>query len=177
MRKFLSICLFFPFLVNSQTSFDPNAIDAIFKKWDRTDSPGCAIALVKDGQIVYQKGYGMADLEHGIPNTPETVFYIGSVSKQFVTMCILLLEEAGKLNLDDNVRNYFPELPDYGHPITIRNLIHHTSGIRDYLTLWSLAGNNYLDNMEPEVVYDLICRQKELNFEPGTKYLDSNLSM
>ena len=160
-------------LIAQSPSFNPK-VDAIFDDLDKTHSPGCALAVVKNGEIIYSRGYGMADLEHGIANRPESVFYIGSVSKQFVTMCILLLEEKGLLGLDDDVRKYFPELPEYGHTITIRNLIHHTSGIRDYLTLWSLAGNNYLDNMENEVVYDLICRQKELNFEPGTKYLYSN---
>ena len=160
-------------LVAQPSLFRPE-VDAIFADLDRTNSPGCALAVVRDGQIIYSRGYGMADLEHGIANRPQTVFYTGSVSKQFVTMCILLLEEKGLISLDDDVRKYFPELPDYGHAITIRNLVHHTSGIRDYLTLWSLAGNDYLDNMENEVVYDLICRQKELNFEPGTKYLYSN---
>ena len=172
----LLILLLWPALgsLSAQSSSLHPEIDAVFADLDRTNSPGCALAVIKDGRIVYSRGYGMADLEHGIANRPETVFYIGSVSKQFVTMCILLLEEKGLIGLDDDVRKYFPELPDYGHTITVSNLIHHTSGIRDYLTLWSLAGNNYLDNMENEVVYDLICRQKELNFEPGTKYLYSN---
>ena len=162
------------FYAIAQPQVSNSQVNKIFAKWDRTDSPGCALTVIKDGTIIYKRGYGLADLEHRIPNSPETVFYIGSVSKQFVTMCVLLMEEQGLISLDDDVHKYFPELPDYGHPITIRNLIHHTSGIRDYLTLWHLAGHNYLDDMDEQVVYDLICRQKELNFEPGTKYLYSN---
>ena len=170
---FISFFLFTIHLSAQQQKPNPK-VDQIFAKWDKPDSPGCALAVVKEGKIIYKRGYGLADLEHQLPNQSNTVFYIGSVSKQFVTMCILLLEEKGMINLNDNVRKYFPELPDYGPSITIRNLIHHTSGIRDYLTLWQLAGNSYLDDMDEQEVYKLICRQKELNFRPGTKYLYSN---
>ncbi|MFQ5628604.1 MAG: serine hydrolase domain-containing protein, partial [bacterium] len=149
-------------------------VDQIFADWDKPDSPGCALAVIQDGKTVYSRGYGMADLEHDIPISPQTVFYIGSTSKQFVTFSIALLAEQGKLGLDDNIRKYLPEFPDYGQPITIRHLIHHTSGIRDYLTLWSLAGRNYLDYMPEDVVLDMICRQKELNFSPGEQHLYSN---
>ena len=150
------------------------SIDNIFSQWNNVNSPGCALAIVQDGKIIYRKGYGMADLEHGLSIQPNTVFYIGSVSKQFVTAAILLLEEQGKIDLDDDIHKYFPELPDYGYPINIRNLIHHTSGIRDYLQLWQMSGLNYLDEIEPEEALEIICRQKELNFEPGTRYLYSN---
>ena len=149
-------------------------VDAIFSGWNSTTSPGCALAVIQDGEIVYRKGYGVADLEHNVPIEPSTVFYCGSVSKQFVTMAILLLEEQGKLNLDDDIREYFTDFPDYGHTITIRNLIHHTSGIRDYLTLWDLAGRDYLDHISKHEVYEMIKRQKELNFPPGDRYLYSN---
>ena len=149
-------------------------IDEVFAKWNRTDSPGCALTVIKDGKIMHAKGYGMADLEHSIAIQPNSVFYIGSVSKQFVTFCILLLEEQGLVDLDATIQTYFPDFPEYDHPITVRNFIHHTSGIRDYLTLWELKGRSYLDDMDPEKVYELIIRQKELNFEPGTKYLYSN---
>jgi len=148
--------------------------DAVFAEWDRPDSPGCALAVISDGEIVYSRGYGMADLEHDIPVAPETVFYIGSESKQFVAACLLLLEEQGKLSLDDDIRKYVPELPSYGAPITIRHCILHTSGLRDYFTLWSLAGVDYA-NFHPEMeVVDLIARQKELNFPPGEDRLYSN---
>lgn len=149
-------------------------VDELFSPWDSTQSPGCALAVVEDGEIIYKRGYGMADLEHHIPITPETTFYIGSVSKQFVTMCVLLLEEKGKLSLDDDIRKYISEFPEYDRPMTIKHLIHHTSGIRDYLTLWSIAGRNYLDHVPKQVVLDMICSQKELNFSPGEKYLYSN---
>jgi len=148
-------------------------VDKIFVNWDKPDSPGCALAIVKGGEIIYKQGYGMADLENDIPITPRSVFYIGSVSKQFVTMCIALLFQDGRLSLEDNVRKYIPELPDYGSPITIRHLIHHTSGIRDYLTLEDIAGVPFGFYHEEDVL-DLIVRQKELNFMPGDEYLYSN---
>jgi CubicO group peptidase (beta-lactamase class C family) len=149
-------------------------IDQVFAKWNRTDRPGAALAVVHNGTIVYEKGYGMADLEHGIAIGPETVFYIGSVSKQFVAMCMLLLEEEGKVDLDADIRTYLPEFPDYGTPITSRNLIHHTSGIRDNLTLWELKGRSHLDEIPESEIYELIRRQEKLNFEPGTEYRYSN---
>ncbi len=149
-------------------------IDAVFAQWDRPDSPGAALAVVRDGEIVYSRGYGMANLEHGVPITPETVFYIGSTSKQFVAASIHLLAEAGKLSLDDNIREHVPEIPAYNQPITIRHLLHHTSGLRDYLTLWSLAGRNFADSMPEEQILDLLSRQQALNFPPGDQYMYSN---
>jgi len=149
-------------------------IDAVFKTWDNENSPGCALAVIRDGKILYKNGYGIADLEHKVAIEPNTVFYIGSVSKQFVSMCILLMEEEGKLSLDDDIRKFLPEIPDYGIPITIRHLIHHTSGIRDYLTLWALSGRDYLDYIPKDAVYKLICRQRELNFKTGEQFLYSN---
>ncbi len=148
-------------------------VDKIFAIWDKPDSPGCALAIVKDGAIIYKRGYGMANLENNVPITPQSVFYIGSVSKQFVTMCVALLVQDGKLSLDDDVRRYIPELPDYGIPIVIRHLIHHTSGIRDYLTLEDIAGIPFGFYHEEDVL-ELIARQKELNFKPGDEYLYSN---
>ncbi len=149
-------------------------IDAIFTEWDSETSPGCALGVVKDGELIYAKGYGMADLEHDIPISPSSVFYIASVSKQFVTMCVLLLEEQGKINLDDEIQHNLSDFPRYESPLTIRHFIHHTSGVRDYLTLWELSGNNYLDYVDKDAVYRLIKRQKTLNFTPGEKYLYSN---
>jgi len=149
-------------------------VDVLFAEWDLETSPGCALGVVKDGELVYAKGYGSADLEHNIPITPSTVFYIASVSKQFVTMSVLLLEEQGKINLDDEIQVYLPDFPRYDSPLTIRHFIHHTSGVRDYLTLWALAGNDYLDYVDKDAVYRLIKRQKTLNFTPGERYLYSN---
>lgn len=149
-------------------------IDAVFAQWDRPDSPGAALAVVRDGEIVFSRGYGMANLEHRVPITPEMVFYIGSTSKQFVAASIHLLAEAGKLSLDDNIREHVPEIPAYDRPITIRHLLHHTSGLRDYLTLWSLSGRNFADSMTEEEILDLLSRQKALNFPPGDQYMYSN---
>jgi CubicO group peptidase (beta-lactamase class C family) len=149
-------------------------VDALFAEWDKPDSPGCALAIIQDGEIAYRRGYGCADLEHGVPITSTSVFDIASTSKQFTAMCIAILRRQGKLSLDDEIRKHIPEMPAYGAPITIRHLIHHTSGIRDYLTLMDLAGMRYENEYPDEEVIELICRQKELNFEPGEKYLYSN---
>ena len=176
MRKFL----FFALLILSLNGYgqissaERTKVDEVFKPWNSSSSPGAALGIIKNGKLVYAKGYGMADLEHNIPISDTTIFYIGSVSKQFVTMCILLLEEEGKLNLDDRVQKYLPDFPEYNAPLTIRNFIHHTSGVRDNLTLWDLAGNDYLDDIDKDEMYQLIKRQKELNFTPGEKYLYSN---
>ncbi len=151
-----------------------HAVGSIFAEWNKTDVPGGAVGIIKDGKMVYARGYGMADLEHDIVIDPSSVFYIGSVSKQFVTFCILLLEEQGKLDLDDKIQKFLPDFPEYEAPLTVRNFIHHTSGVRDYLTLMSLKGRSYLDHIEDEEVYELIKQQEELNFKPGDRYLYSN---
>ncbi|MFP4081736.1 MAG: serine hydrolase domain-containing protein [Candidatus Aminicenantes bacterium] len=148
-------------------------VDKLFSHWDKSDTPGCALAVVKDGEIIHKKGYGMADLEHQIPITPQSVFYVGSVSKQFVAFCVALLDKQRKLSLDDDVRKYIPELPDYGTPITIRHLIHHTSGLRDYLALEDIAGIPFGYYHQQDVM-ELMARQRELNFKPGEEYLYSN---
>jgi CubicO group peptidase (beta-lactamase class C family) len=149
-------------------------VDKIFAALDRPNSPGCALGVIKDGEFVYRRGYGMASLEYDIPLSSKSVFYIGSTSKQFVSASILLAAEHGHLSLDDDIRKYVPEIPDYGETITIRNLIHHTSGLRDYLTLWSLAGENIEDIHSADDALQMIARQKALNFEPGDEYLYSN---
>jgi len=151
-----------------------NKVDELFAKWDKPDSPGCALGIIKDGKFLYKRGYGMANLEYDIPITSESIFRIGSTSKQFTAMCISLLAEEGKISLDDNIRKYFPEMPEYAEDITIRHLIHHTSGIRDYLTLWAISGTRNDDYFKDEEVVDLLCRQKELNFYPGKEHLYSN---
>ena len=115
-------------------------VDKIFEKWNHTDSPGCALSVMKDGRIIYKHGYGMADLDHNVTITPATVFHVASMSKQFTAASIVLLAQQGKLSLDDDVHKYIPELPDFGSVITIRHLIHHTSGLRDQWDLLELAG-------------------------------------
>jgi CubicO group peptidase (beta-lactamase class C family) len=124
--------------------------------------------------MIYAKGYGIADLEHGIKISPSSVFNICSISKEFVSFSLLLLEEQGKLNLDDTVQTYLPDFPEYDAPLTIQHLINHTSGIRDVKKLIQLKGKNILDNLEPEEVYALIKHQKALEFSPGDKFAWSN---
>lgn len=150
-------------------------VDAIFQKMDSTVSPGCALSVMKDGKIIYERGYGMADLDHNVSITPTTVFHVASMSKQFTAASILLLAQQGKISLDDPVRKYIPELPDFGTPVTIRQLIHHTSGLRDQWDLLGLFGWRYsLDLITNDDVLYVISHQKELNFPPGTKHLYSN---
>lgn len=153
---------------------ESQSIDNIFMEWDKPNTPGAAIGIIKNGNLIYSNGYGIGDLEHDIEITPSSVFYIGSVSKQFVTFSILLLEEQGKLNLDDKIQKHLPDFPEYDSPLTIRHFIHHTSGVRDYLTLMYLKGRSYLDKIDENEVYELIKKQKELNFSPGEKHLYSN---
>jgi len=149
-------------------------IDRLFVRYDN-HSPGCAVGIVKDGELIFKKGYGMANLEYTIPNTSKTVFCIASMSKQFTGMCIALLEEEGSLSLDDDIREYIPEFPYYGSPITIGNLVYHTSGIRDYLVLvHSVLGMVESDFLTEEELLDLLTHQKGLNCNPGEKWSYSN---
>ena len=110
-------------------------VDEVFAQWDSTSSPGCSLAVIRDGEAIYARGYGMANLEYDVAITPRSVFRIGSTSKQFAAAAVALLAEQGKLALDDDIRKYVPEMPQYDSPVTVRHLIHHTSGVRDYLTL------------------------------------------
>jgi len=150
-------------------------VDKVFGQWDKPGSPGCALGVYKDGQIVYKHGYGMANLNDDIPITPATVFHVASMSKQFTAASILLLAQQGKLSLDDDVHKYVPELPDFGEKITLRNLMHHTSGLRDQWSLLDLAGWRYSqDLITDDDVMSVVTRQRELNFKPGEKYMYSN---
>lgn len=150
-------------------------IDAVFAKFDKPDSPGCAVAVVKDGQVIHNRGYGIANLDYGLPIKSDSVFYMASVSKQFTAACIALLAQDGKLSLDDPIQKHIPEIPEYeGGPITVRHLVHHTSGLRDYLMLMVLARRNHGDVHTSGDILKLIARQKKTNFRPGEKYLYSN---
>lgn len=153
---------------------DPKSIDKIFAQYDHTNTPGCALGVFRDGRVIYGRGYGMADLNQGVPITPSTVFYIASTSKQFTAMATALLAEQGKISLDDPIRKWVPELPAWADRITVRNLVHHTSGIRDYLGLWGMSGRSVADEIPEEVALDLIRRQKATDFEPGSRYSYSN---
>ena len=148
-------------------------IDPIFAEFDRPDSPGCALGVIEAGELTHARGYGEANLEHGTPLTPDSVFRVASVSKQFTAMVVLLLDERGDLDLDDDIREWVPELPDLGR-ITIRHLLHHTSGLRDYLVLTRLAGYRETDYYDARDLLDLISRQQALNFAPGDAFRYSN---
>ena len=149
-------------------------VDRIFAEWDSPSSPGCAVGAVQDGRFVYQRGYGMANLDYDIPNGPEMVYYVGSDSKQFTAASIALLSLQGQLSLDDDVRRHVPELPDYGTPITIRHLVHHTSGLRDIYELMGLRGDRLEDVFPDSAALALIVRQRGLSFRPGAEYSYSN---
>src|SRR5229473_5233768 len=150
------------------------AVDEIFVDLTKAGSPGCALGVYRDGKMVYAKGYGLANIEQNVPITPQSVFDIGSTSKQFTAASILLLERQGKLSVTDDVRKYLPELPDYGQKISILQLLNHTSGLRDYLALMELAGINTDSVTTDEDALALINRQKALNFAPGSDWLYSN---
>ncbi|HKE06166.1 MAG TPA: serine hydrolase domain-containing protein [Blastocatellia bacterium] len=149
-------------------------VDKLFAQWDKPDSPGCALGVIKDGQFVYKRGYGSANLDYNAPLTSESVFYIASTSKQFTAASILLLVRRGAISLDDDIRKYFPELPRYEAPITVNHLVHHTSGVRDYLELMGMAGRKMDEPFDNEEAVELIVRQKGLNFKPGERFLYSN---
>jgi CubicO group peptidase (beta-lactamase class C family) len=150
-------------------------VDKLFAAWDKATTPGAALAVVKDGRIVYERGYGMAKLEDGLVNTPDKVFDIGSVSKQFTAACAAFLVREGKIGLDDDIRKYLPEMPAYERPVTVRHLLHHTSGLRDYNALLSLAGfRPESDAPTVDEAYEILCRQKKLNDAPGDEYSYTN---
>jgi CubicO group peptidase (beta-lactamase class C family) len=149
-------------------------VDELFAAWNKPDSPGCSLAVIKDGEIIYQRGYGMADLERNVPLNPASVFDIGSMGKQFTAMLIALLARQGAFSLDESIRIYVPEMPAYAQTITIRHLIHHTSGLRDYTTLMYMAGLRMENYYYEEELLELVCRQAGLNFMPGDEYLYSN---
>jgi len=148
--------------------------DLLFASWAGTDSPGCSVGIIRDGGLIFTRGYGSANLDYGVPLDESSVFYIASTSKQFAAAAIARLVLDGQLSLDDEVQDHVPELPRYEWPVRIRHLVHHTSGLRDYLTLMSLAGQSYEDYWDNASGLELLKRQKALNFEPGSEYLYSN---
>lgn len=149
-------------------------VDKIFEAWDNENSPGCALGIFQDGKIIYARGYGQANLEYGIPNSPTSVFRIASTSKQFTAACIVLLSQQNKLSLSDPLSKYYPGFPDYAQNITITHLLNHTSGVRDYLVLSSIAGLEDMDHYDDDQVEKWLENQEELNFDPGSEYLYSN---
>lgn len=149
-------------------------VDAVFAAYEKPDSPGCAVGVVRDGDFVYKRGFGMGSIELHAPLSPASVFYMGSVSKQFTAAAVVLAAEKGYLSLDDDIRKWIPEIPSYGSTITLHHMLHHTSGLRDEIGLLSLAGK-YVEDVHPTAeMIDLIVRQKVLNFKPGDEYQYSN---
>ena len=149
-------------------------VDAVFSRWT-TQTPGCAVGVAQGGKPILEKSYGMADLEHDVANTPDTIFEAGSVSKQFTAAAVLLLAQEGKLSLDDPARKYLPELPDYGAPLTIRHMLQHTSGLRDWGEIEAIAGWPRTTRAYTHAhVLDIVSRQKSLNFPSGTQWSYSN---
>jgi CubicO group peptidase (beta-lactamase class C family) len=150
-------------------------VDAIFARWAHQDTPGCAVAVSRGSEILAQRVYGMASLELGVRAKQDSLYEAGSDSKQFTAAATLMLAREGKLSLDDDIRKYVPEMPDYGAPITIRHLLHHTSGLRDWGSVAAIEGwprnSRTADNKD---MLDILVRQKQLNFAPGAHYLYSN---
>jgi CubicO group peptidase (beta-lactamase class C family) len=173
-----NLTLLITFCLFSISSFgqikESQAIDSIFLEWNKPDVPGCALGIIKDGKLIYSRGYGIADLEHAVEITPTSVFGIGSITKHFVSFSILLLEEQGKLSIDDNIQKYLPDFPEYETAITIRHLLYHTDGIRDYGSLKYFKGISALNHTDSDYVYDLLKRQKQLNSIPGEEYVYGN---
>ena len=150
-------------------------VDDVFARFRAISTPGCAVGVSIDDKPVLTAAYGMADLEHDVPIRPDTIFEAGSVSKQFTAMAVLLLAQQGKLSLEDNVRKYIPEIPDYGTPITIRHLLNHTSGLRDWGSLEAIAGwPRTTREYTLDHVLEILCRQKSLNYTPGAQYSYTN---
>jgi len=149
-------------------------IDALFARWDRPGSPGASVAVLHAGKLLHANGYGSAQLEHRVPITADTVFHVASVSKQFTAFAICLLEAEGKLSLEDSIRLHLPEVPDFGTPITLRHLLHHTSGLRDQWEALAVAGWRLDDVITTEHVLTFVANQRELNFPPGSRHMYCN---
>jgi CubicO group peptidase (beta-lactamase class C family) len=151
------------------------AVDRIFADWNTRETPGCAVGVSRSGKPIFERAYGMANLEYDVPNTPTTIFEAGSVSKQFTAAAVALLEQQGKLSLDDQVSKYIPELPDYDTPVTIRHMLNHTSGLRDWGTVALATGWPRGTRTHTHAhVLDIVSRQQSLNYTPGAEYLYSN---
>lgn len=150
-------------------------LDSVFAAYQGTDRPGCAVAVSRNGELLAARGYGMADLAQGLAITPNSVFHIASVSKQFTGLSLVLLAASGRISLDDDIRKYLPEIPSYGPTITIRHLLTHTSGIRDQWGLLMMAGWRLGEDLVTERdVLEVLSRQQGLNFPPGTDWLYNN---
>jgi len=176
-RRRLVACACGLFLSGAACAASPRnnpKLDALFRQWDKVDSPGAAVVIVKDGVVAYRHGYGSANLEHRIRITSQTRFDVASVAKQFTGLSVAMLIEQGKLSPDDDIRKYLPEVPDFGKPITIRYLLHHTSGLRDWPETLGLSGVDLQGSISLEMILEMVRRQRELDFAPGEEHLYSN---
>lgn len=172
MKNSLAILLLLPCLACGQgiTETQRNEIDKLIAGMIKPGSAGVTVAVAEGDRILFSKGYGSANPEYDVPNSPKTVFHVASVSKQFTAFAIALLADQGKLSLDDDIRKYLPELHDFGHKITIKHLVHHTSGLRDQWNLLALAGWRLDDVITRNQVLRLISHQTELNTRPGEEF-------
>lgn len=148
--------------------------DAVFARWNRRDTPGCSAAVSRHGTVVYARGFGIANLEYATPITPASIFHVASVSKQFTAMSILLLAQQGKLSLDDEVRRHIPEWVDTPARVTIRQLLTHTSGLRDVFLLTEMAAPGDRGLSTADWLVSLLARQRRLNFPPGSEFQYNN---
>jgi CubicO group peptidase (beta-lactamase class C family) len=178
-KRFLLFLLFsfiVSAIVSSQSLPDStiSKINKLFTRWDNPNSPGCAIGIVRNDSLIFAKGYGMANLEYGIPVTPETIFHMASISKQFTAYSIVLLAKQGKLQFDDDIHKYLPWFPAMKEKITIRNLLNHTSGIRDQWQLLAISGTRLDDVITQDHIVKILSKQQALNFVPGEQFSYSN---
>ena len=174
MRRALAIVLLVASVSASRADVPRTSVDALFAAYNQKQSPGCSLGVIRNGSFVFQNSYGQASLELGVPLSSESVFYMASVSKQFTAASVVLAAEQGLLSLDDDIRKYIPELPDYGHRITLRQMLHQTSGFRDFFALLFLAGREDSTLSSPDDVLRLIAGQKGLNNVPGEEFVYSN---
>src|SRR5688572_8333853 len=174
--RIVIVAVLLPAISWAQAPADAAArVDQVFARWNSRETPGCAVGVARNGETILSRAYGMADLERDVPATPATIYEAGSVSKQFTAAAITLLALQGRLSVDDEVRKYIPELPDYGTPIRIRHLMTHTSGIRDWGSVASIAGwGRSVRSHTHDHVIDILSRQRALNFTPGAQYSYSN---
>lgn len=149
-------------------------VDSIFSRFNTPGFPGCAVGIVQDGRLTYARGFGLASVELGVPITPATVFDIGSVSKQFTAMSVVLLAQEGKLSLDDEIQKFLPAVPRYARPVSLRHLLHHTSGLRDYIDVLYFSGVQNESVTGVREALDAIVRQRDPNFEAGAEHRYSN---
>jgi CubicO group peptidase (beta-lactamase class C family) len=175
MRTFIVLFLSITAAIAAPAADDKaREVNQLFEMFNKPGSPGCSVGVIRGGNFIYKRSFGYASLELGAPLTPASVFYLASVSKQFTATSIVLAAEQGHLSLDDDVRKYLPELPDYGRRITLRQMLHQTSGFRDFLDLVFISGRNAADLVSPAEILKLIARQKGINNVPGAEWVYSN---